>query len=359
MNTSALPPVVAREALPWQRLLLVALATLLLHAALMQQALVGLRIERPPPEAAVDVQLFVLPQAIALAAPAPAPAVRRPSRAPAAISSPVAAPVPSVALPVPADLTAPDAPSEPAAQAAPEAEPAPVPAAPQVEVAAPLDSIVVNFPRFGRLVSNLHAQRGLLWIQGTSTIEWRATATTYSASMRASDESGLLNFAQDSAGEIRPQVGVAPVRYTEKSARRAELATNFQWDAGKVTFSSTEVEFPLTDGTQDMLSWLAQLALLAEAFPDRFTPGSSIALRVARVRDVQVYEMRVTGPETVTTAAGPFDAVRLERAVAADARIPRIELWLAPSLRWLPVRTRTVLPGGEIIETELREVTLE
>jgi hypothetical protein len=40
-------------------------------------------------------------------------------------------------------------------------------------------------------------------------------------------------------------------------------------------------------------------------------------------------------------------------------RDARIEVWLAPALRWLPARTRTVLPNGDLIETSLTEVSFE
>jgi hypothetical protein len=45
--------------------------------------------------------------------------------------------------------------------------------------------------------------------------------------------------------------------------------------------------------------------------------------------------------------------------VQPGTRDPRIQLWLAPSMRWLPVKTYTTLANGDEVETLLREVVFE
>jgi hypothetical protein len=136
------------------------------------------------------------------------------------------------------------------------------------------------------------------------------------------------------------------------------VAVNFQWDAGKVSFSASSAEYPLNDGVQDQLSFMAQLALLAQAFPDRFQPGMPVAMEVAGTRSLRVYDFRVIGWEAIATPTGMLDTLKLERVVPAGARDARIALWLAPSLRWLPARTRTALPNDDVIETVLKDVWL-
>jgi hypothetical protein len=162
-----------------------------------------------------------------------------------------------------------------------------------------------------------------------------------------------------SSGQVRPNVGVAPVRYTEKRGDRAPQATNFQWNAGKITFSGSTVEVPLQEGAQDQLSFMAQLALIAQAFPERMKPGMAIALEVAGNRNTRVYDLRVIGVETLTTPAGTIETLKLDRVVQPGTRDPRIQLWLAPSMRWLPVKTYTTLANGDEVETLLREVVFE
>jgi hypothetical protein len=259
---------------------------------------------------------------------------------------------------------------EPAAESAEKTlEPAP-PEAPPVAAApplapqpargeSPLEATIVAFPRFGRFVSDTTGGSGLLRLQGTTTIEWRIDNARYSASSVTTDDAGNVFLQLNSEGRVEPDFGVAPERYVEKRIGRAPVATNFQWDAAKVTFSNTNREVPLQPGVQDQLSFMAQLALIAQAFPDRMQPGMPVALQVAGTRDVRVYDLRVVGWELTRTQLGMVDTLKLERALPEGAKDPRIELWLAPTMNWLPVRTRTVFNADQVIETVLKEVVIE
>lgn len=349
------------------RLLVVVLASLALHVALLWTAQQRLDFEQrpPPPELTVQAELFVLPKPIVIeeAAPRKSPP-RRPARAitpPAAQPQPAAEPAADATPELP-----PEAPAEGMAGAL-ETEAAPPPRAESAaeprsttesEFDLGLEEVVVGFPKYGRFVSDIVAARGLLRAVGTATTEWRVQKDSYTAMSDVVIDSGQTVLTLHSEGEVRSRSGIAPVRYTEKRYQRAEEATNFQWDTGKVTFSSTDAEFPLYQGAQDQLSFLAQLALLAEAFPDHFQPGGTIALQIAGRRDVRLYHMRMTGWEMITTPAGSFQTLKLERAVPAYERQTGVELWLAPSLRWLPARSRFTRSGWAI-ETNLRQVSFQ
>jgi hypothetical protein len=211
----------------------------------------------------------------------------------------------------------------------------------------------------GRFVSDTTYIKGFLRVLGTTTIEWKIGADAYEAKSVTLADDGRTLLTLASHGDVRADVGVAPRRYTEQRLTRAPQAVNFQWDRRKVTFSASSAEFPLQDGVQDQLSFMAQLALLAQAFPDRFLPGAPVAMEVASTRNLRVYDFRVIGWETIRVGDGLADALKLDRVVAPGVRDARIELWLVPSLRWLPARTRTTLPSEEIIETVLREVKFE
>jgi hypothetical protein len=223
----------------------------------------------------------------------------------------------------------------------------------------PLDAVLVSFPKFGRFVSDTRYIKGLLRLGGTTTIEWRIGTDRYEARSVTMSEFNGHALTLTSSGEVRPNAGVAPVRYTEKRGDRAPQATNFQRAAGKITFSSSTAEVPLQDGAQDQLSFMAQLALIAQAFPERMQPGMAIALEVAGNRNTRVYDLRVIGRETIVTPAGSIETLKLDRVVQPGTRDPRIQLWLAPSMRWLPVKTYTTLSNGDEIETLLRAVVFE
>jgi hypothetical protein len=341
------------------RVLAVLLASVFLHLALLHWAQRGLDFDLPPPPTSVTVELFTLPAPVAVGR---TPQQRPPAPPPRAISTPP-----------PVSVDTPPA-SPPVIETAPP-EPLPVPATPQDDAAAPapavpvvpetargesaLEATIVTFPRFGRFVSDTVAGSGLARLLGTTVIEWRVDTERYTASSVTADDAGNVFLRLTSEGRVEPAFGIAPERYVEKRITRAPVATNFQWDAGKVTFSGNNREVALRPGVQDQLSFLAQLALIAQAFPDRLQPGMSVALEVASARDVRVYDLRVVGWEVTRTQLGLVDTLKLERALPEGAKDARIELWLAPTLHWLPARTRTILSNEQTIETVLKEVVIE
>ena len=265
----------------------------------------------------------------------------------------------------PADAPSPEEPPAPATPFDPVLLPAsPDDAAPLPESAVGplveprLSAVAVSFPRFGRFVSDTTVAQGLLRLLGSTSIEWRIADGQYSAKSDTYDDSGRVYVSLTSEGRIDPEFGVAPERYVEKRLNRAPLATNFQWSQGKVTFSNSSRELPLRPGVQDQLSFLAQLALIAQAFPERLRPASGLALEVAGTRDLRTYEFAVVGWERLSLPVGTVDTLKLERIVPGEGRDLRIELWLSPDHRWLPARTRTVLPNDQTVETVLREVKI-
>lgn len=338
------------------RVAAVLLASVALHALVLQRARDELEFDLPPPPAStVQVELFRLPAQVAVAQQ-PAAAPKRAPRAitPPAPAAPPAAPAPAASVePEPArDAPAP-LPTPPGDELLPSG---PANALPQEAPVAPIDAVVVSFPKVGRFVSDTIYRKGILEVRGNTTIEWRIGNDAYEATSVTLDADGRRLLTLESRGAVRPAVGIAPERYVEQRLERARQAVNFQWDARKVTFSATSSEYPLNDGVQDQLSFMAQLALLAQAFPDRFQPGMPVALELAGTRNVRVYDFRVIGWETLNLATGALETLKIERVIAPGARDARIALWLAPSLRWLPARTRTVLPNDDIIETVLNDV---
>lgn len=348
------------------RVLALLAMSIALHVWLLGVARRELDFELPPPQAAISVELFTLPAPVTVGNKPPpkrrAPSPKAVSAAPPATAAvrveaeaepePEPAPPPEVPAPEPAS-----APAEPAPPPEPVPAPAPEPAPPKGEAA--LESVIVSFPKVGRFVSDTTAGKGVLHISGTTSIEWRIGDGRYSAKSETTDNTGRVYLSLSSEGRVEPSFGVAPERYVESRMERPPQAANFQWDAGKVTFSASAKEVPLRPGMQDQLSFLAQLALIAQAFPDRMQPGASIALELASTRDVRVYELRVVGWEIIRTEVGFIDTLKVERALPEGARDGRIELWLAPTMNWLPARTRTTMANDTWIETVLREAVIE
>lgn len=173
---------------------------------------------------------------------------------------------------------------------------------------------------------------------GRGELLWRPSGNSYEARLEGR-VAGMRIITLLSQGNV-DAAGLAPVRYTDERRGRGEQAANFQRKAGKITFSGNPAEFPLLQGSQDRLSWMLQLAAIAQADPKRVAAGSRVVLHVVGARgDSDIWAFQIEGPEEVSTPDGAMKTVKLLR----EPRKPhdtRVEVWLAPSLHYLPVRAK-------------------
>jgi len=196
----------------------------------------------------------------------------------------------------------------------------------------------------------LHYQvrRGLQ--RGTGQIRWASAGDRYRLALEAR-VAGLTLLMQTSEGDIDAH-GLAPVRFVDQRARRSAQAANFRRDDGRVTFSGTGIEWPLLAGSQDRLSWMIQLAGIAAAEPDRLVDGGRITMVVIGARgDAGVWAFRYAGRETIETAGGTVNAVKLVRA-GRSAYDTSAEVWLDPERWYLPAQA-TLRNGSGAFEYDL------
>jgi len=347
-------------------------ASLLLHAfalTVMRDRLVAPAVDSEPPTRTIEAALLVE------APPAPPPPPRRPApRKPRPAPPPPPPPAPVVAsepapVVVPADAPMPAAPGEsetpPAENALP---PAPVPDPAQVlpkpiegdapapgsdlaaemsEVGGPADSL----PVAGTYVYKMRDSRYSA-LSGTTTIEWRIDAANqrYESRLR-STVFGIPLADISSTGAIR-RFGLAPERYVQKTGTRAPQAANLDWEHNVVTFSARSFQREARAGMQDRLSFQFQLMALGQRVPDAFRTGATISMDIVGPGDVEAYHFLVIGPEVVETEAGAIEAIKLDRPKIGVAET-RIEVWLAPSRRYLPVKLRFTDRRGNVTESVL------
>lgn len=364
----------------------IALATLLLHGALIGGLGPGLAPLPPPGGGAPVVQVRTLvapvlavpepppPPAVAAPVPTPRPPPPRPvAPPPAAVplegdvngppSEPVLNPEPlhtanpdSLPLPVEAEraASAPAVLPAPVAVAgAPEATPVPLaasaPAGPSAESGAP-PLYATRLPPPATLRYEL--RRGAL--AGSGDLLWRPEGTRYTLKLEGAVV-GLNVLTQVSEGTLEPQ-GLAPVRFTDQRARRAAVAANFEREAGRIRFSGPSHEVPWQSGVQDRLSWMVQLAAVAAAEPARLAAGERIVLQVVGARgDASLWAFRSEGTETLTLFTERIETVRLLREPRA-AHDTRVEVWLDPARHHLPVRATMGSGDDDRLELRLREM---
>jgi hypothetical protein len=181
---------------------------------------------------------------------------------------------------------------------------------------------------------------------GTGELQWRPANGSYEARLEGK-VAGFKVLTWSSQGGF-DHAGLAPVRFTDQRMRKSPQAANFQRQAGKISYSGAEAEYPLLQGSQDRLSWMIQIAAVAEADPKRLATGQRVSMFVTGARgDADVWTFRVEGPEDVVTGEQTVRAVKLLRE-PRKAHDTRVEVWLAPSLHHLPVQARLSSEGSTL-----------
>ena len=157
---------------------------------------------------------------------------------------------------------------------------------------------------------------------------------------------------QTSAGQIGSE-GLMPSRFSDKN--RSELAVHFQRDKGIISFSANTPDVPLLKGAQDRLSVVLQLSALLAGDPDRYPVGTMLSFQTVSQREAEVWQFKVDKEETVALPYGDLPSIKLLRTPRRDYD-QRIELWLAPTLGYLPVRLRITNANGDFVDQMLRSL---
>ena len=269
------------------------------------------------------------------AAVAPGPVRRLPSRAPAAAASasvPAEALAPVDGLPSPIPEPAPPLPDLQLA----ETPPGMASAAASAASAAPFE-----WPPSTRLSYRLNGNyRGP--VEGQARVEWLRSGSRYQVVMDLGigpSFAPLMSRRVSSDGEITER-GLRPQRYDEETKivlRDPRRLTIFM-DPELVRLPGG-TEHPRPVGLQDSASQFVQLTWLFTTQPELLQPGRSIELPLALPRRVEPWIYDVLSVETLQTPAGPVDAVHVKprREPRPGAELTA-EIWVAPSLQYLPVR---------------------
>ena len=302
----------------------------------------------------IPIEMPHAPQLEAILLPPPPPprppAPPRPKPVPPKPKPAPPAPEPSPEPPAPPLATSPNGQGEvnvgtggagtgagPAAPAAPEGPPAP-----PVEVVryAPPPPATMHYNSYVNGVQN-----------PDSLIRWEQDGRGYKLYV----ETRILwfRFSFQSTGSLGPQ-GLVPDRYEEHRKKKVETAS-FDRNANIISFSRG-MQVPLPPGAQDRFSVFLQMVSLARGNPQRYnTPGVTESFEVTDTSGIDSMQVQYVGEEQVDTGKGPVRAkhfVRLQRR-ANDRR--KVEVWLAPSLGWMPARLRQTEPDGTQIDLVYRD----
>jgi hypothetical protein len=291
------------------------------------------------------------PPAAPAASPGPAPKARQIAKAasPAASATRLEEPTPVVAektpeaQPVdraPPPVPLPDTAQPQAAASAPVVSDAPaVAAAP--DAAASAATAGFEWPPSTRLSYRVTGNyRGP--VDGQAQVEWLRSGTRYQVAMEISIGPAFAPLVRRkviSDGEVTA-AGLYPRRYDEETRAvltSPRLLTVFL-DGDRIRLpNGVELARPL--GVQDSASQFVQLTWLFTTQPQLLQPGRTIEIPLALPRRVETWTYDVVGAESLQTPAGQVDTVhvkpRREAGVGGDLAA---EIWVAPTLQYLPVR---------------------
>ena len=345
----------------------------------------------PPPAAALPPPS----QASPAATPAAAPQAAKPRPAPPKRLPAHKAPTPSGQPPEPADTTLTDtagdgpaaadpaanaelwagganAPGTPASAAAPDMAPAasapqPAASAPPAQASAEGSGVditppggqpgegastaapPVRLPAPVKLAFDVAGQAKKFDYQARAELVWQHDGARYEAHQEIS--AFLVGSrTQRSTGMVTPQ-GLQPERFGDRN--RSERAAHFDYARGRVTFSANTPEAAVGPGAQDRLSVFIQLAGLLAATPERFVPGTQLTLTTVSATSADRWTFTVEAPETLTLPAGTLPTLKLQRLPRRDYD-QKAELWLAPSMGYLPVRIKITQANGDFADLRLR-----
>jgi len=281
------------------------------------------------------------------------PAAPLPFAAPAAVPAKAAAsaPVTVVAAAIaPVEEPAVEAELPPVVQAE---LPAPVIAAAEPESPPPMEVVALDsgsgtrfvWPGSTRLSYVLTGNfRGE--INGNAQVEWVRVGSRYQVHLDVLvglPIAPLITRRMSSEGDITAD-GLAPQRYDEDTKimfrDRRRLTMRFEPDAIVMANGQRQQTLP---GVQDPASQFVQLSYLFSVKPELLVVGGAVEVPLALARKVDRWTYDVAAQEALSTPFGAVDTFHLKprRAMpSAASNELTAEMWIAPSLQYLPARIR-------------------
>ncbi len=187
---------------------------------------------------------------------------------------------------------------------------------------------------------------------GGATVEWVRQGDRYQMIMDVSLGMGILKRLTVSQGRITEQ-GVRPERFDETTQRLFSKPRKVA-----VVLGEQQIEFAQgnktsrPEGVQDTTSQFVQLTYLFASRPELAQAGQRIEFPLALPRNLRAYAYEVQSRQVLQTVLGPLDTLHLVpwRIHPKDNDLVA-QLWLAPTLKYLPVRIR--FSQGEDVYIEL------
>ena len=181
-------------------------------------------------------------------------------------------------------------------------------------------------------------------IHGNAQVEWVRVGSRYQVHLDVIvglPIAPLITRRMSSEGDITAE-GLAPQRYDEdtKMMFRDRRRLTMRFEPGAVVMANGQRQETLP-GVQDTASQFVQLSYLFSVKPDLLVVGGAVEVPLALARKVDRWTYDVTAQEPLSTPFGAVDTFHLKpRRAAPTGNELTAEIWIAPSLQYLPARIR-------------------
>ncbi|MBB4846197.1 hypothetical protein HNP55_004751 [Paucibacter oligotrophus] len=169
----------------------------------------------------------------------------------------------------------------------------------------------------------------------------------------------LLSRRMSSDGVLGPN-GISPRRYDEDTkfilGELRRLSLLFQGDSLRLADGREEA---LAAGSQDAASQFVQLTWLFLTGREQMRPGLVLELPLVLPRRQYRWRYEVLGEELLPTPMGALATWHLRPSVVASGGDLTAEVWLAPSLQYLPVRIRIRQDEKNFVDLMLKAPPLQ
>jgi len=218
------------------------------------------------------------------------------------------------------------------------------------------DKMTGNPPPSSQLQYRLRADIKGLSVEGSGQIDWQADAKQYRLIFDTSTQLTGQLMSEKSEGAI-DRSGLVPANFLLKRIRKEPVTVVFDRRAGQINFSGDVPPYKIQGGEQDRLSVIWQLLSVARARPGSFVPGSSWKFFVAGHRGAESWTFQVKDKQRLRTSLGEIDTLHIAHVPTEPGNGRQVDIWLAPSQEWFPVRIRFTESGGDAIEQTIEKIT--
>ncbi len=180
-------------------------------------------------------------------------------------------------------------------------------------------------------------------VHGNAQVEWIRQGSRYQMHLDVAvgpSFAPLIARRMSSDGELT-QAGIVPQRYDEDTrvmfSQRRRSTLLFHGDS--VTMPNGQRE-PVPAGVQDAASQFVQLTRLFLTGAEPLRAGHVIDIPLVLPKRQYLWRYEVLGEEELQTPMGALQTWHLKPSKAAGGGDLTAEVWIAPSLQYLPVRLR-------------------